>query len=91
MQQRERIIMCSTMEVATEVWRRAQRIPDVWIKAKRNPLSLTCINSVEYIFRAKTQGQRAVKGYHANIIGVDEFISPQILLEDTKNESLYES
>lgn len=75
------------MEVAAEVWRRAQRIPDAWIKAKRNPLSLTCINGVEYIFRAKTQGQRAVKGYHANIISADEFILPQILLEDMKDEN----
>ena len=88
---KQRIVLCSTMEVATEVWRRAQQIPDVWVKAKRNPLSLTCINGVEYIFRAKTQGQRAVKGYHANIISADEFILPQKLLEDAKDESLHES
>lgn len=81
------IVLCSTMEVATEVWRRAQRIPDVWVKAKRNPLSLTCINGVEYIFRARTEGQRAGKGYHANIIWVDDILSPQMLLEDTKDEN----
>lgn len=81
------IVLCSTMEVATEVWRRAQQIPDVWVKAKRNPLSLTCINGVEYIFRARTEGQRAVKGYHANIISVDDFILPQKLLEDMKDEN----
>ena len=84
---KQRIVVCSTMEVATEVWRRAQQIPDVWVKAKRNPLSLTCINGVEYIFKARTEGQRAVKGYHANIIWVDEFILPQILLEDMKDEN----
>ena len=84
---KQRIVLCSTMEVAIEVWRRAQRIPDVWVKAKRNPLSLTCINGVEYIFRARTEGQGAEKGYHANIIWVDDILSPQMLLEDTKDEN----
>ena len=68
--------MCSTMEVATQAWKRAQyQFPDVWLKSDKSNLSLLCINGVEYLFRARTEGQRAVKGYHANIIWVDDFLS----------------
>lgn len=68
------IIMHPTVERATQNWLQLCRNHKSLIKeAKRNPLSVKFINGDIWYFRGETEGARAYKGYHAEMISVDDF------------------
>jgi len=70
----EIIIMHPTLERATQNWLQFCRNYKSLIKeAKRNPLSVKFINGDIWYFRGETEGARAYRGYHAEMICVDEF------------------
>lgn len=68
------IIMHPTVERATQNWLQLCRNHKSLIKeAKRNPLLVKFINGDIWYFRGETEGARAYRGYHAEMISVDEF------------------
>ena len=68
------IIMHPTLERATQNWLQLCRNHKPLIKeAKRNTLSVRFINGDIWYFRAETEGARAYRGYHAEMIWCDEF------------------
>lgn len=68
------IIMHPTLERATQNWLQLCKNYKSLIKeAKRNPLSVKFINGDIWYFRAETEGARAYRGYHAEMIWCDEF------------------
>ena len=68
------IIMHLTLERATQNWLQLCRNHKSLIKeAKRNPLSVKFINGDIWYFRAKTEGVRAYRGYHAEMICSEDF------------------
>lgn len=68
------IVMHPTLEIATQNWLQLCRNHKNLIKeSKRNPLSVKFINGDIWYFRAETEGARAYRGYHAEMICVDEF------------------
>ena len=70
----ETIIMHPTLERATQNWLQFCRNHKSLIKeAKRNPLSVKFINGDIWYFRGETEGARAYRGYHAEMISVDDF------------------
>lgn len=82
----ERIIMFPTVLQAIKSWNRICETYQSIIKvAKRNPLSITFINGYTWYFRGKSEGERAIRGYHADITFVDDFI-----FEDEIGEMLVE-
>lgn len=69
------IIMHTTLERATQNWLQFCHKHKSLIKeAKCNPLSVKFINGDIWYFRGKTEGARAYRGYHAEIIWYDEFL-----------------
>lgn len=68
------IIMHPTVEKAKQNWFAVCRIYKLLIKeAKRNPLSVKFVNGDTWYFRAKTEGARAYRGYHAEMVCIDDF------------------
>lgn len=70
----ETIIMHPTVERATQNWLHFCRNHKSLIKeAKRNPLSVKFINGDTWYFRGETEGVRAYRGYHAEMVSIDDF------------------
>lgn len=68
------IIMHPTVERAKQNWLQFCRYYKSLIKeAKRNPLSVKFINGNTWYFRVETEGARAYRGYHAEMVCVDDF------------------
>ncbi len=66
------IIVCPTFRQAEVKWKEMQRLyPDYWIKARRQPMSLTRIDGYEYIF--VINHPRYLLGLHGDIVYMDEF------------------
>lgn len=68
------IIMCPTVERAKYEWGKFQRIFEPVIRRiHKNPLMIELHTGEVFYYRGETEGQRAVLGYHADIVSVDEF------------------
>ena len=68
------IIMHPTVAQAVNHWGEVlQGIPNLVKEARRNPLSIKLINGDIWYFRGETEGARAYRGYHAEMICVDDF------------------
>ncbi len=69
----EQIIMFPTLEQATQCWEETKsKYKGIIIEKRKNPLSITLVNGDVWIFRSKTEGQRAVRGFHGNVYGYKE-------------------
>ena len=76
------IIMHPTVEIATQNWLQLCRNYKHLIKeAKRNPLSVKFINGDIWYFRGETEGARAYRGYHAEMIWCDDFSFDEKIVE----------
>lgn len=72
---KDTIVLCQTLQRATMEWNHffyvyRSRI----LRADRNQLKIVLLGGATLYFRAETQGQRAVRGFHADICSIDEFI-----------------
>lgn len=68
------VIMHLTIEKANQNWLQLCSKHKSLIKeARRNPLSIKFINGDIWYFRAVTEGAKAYRGYHAEMISVDDF------------------
>ena len=76
------VIMCPTVNRVTEEWMQFCSKHQSLIKdAKRNPLSVKLINGDIWYFRGETEGARAYRGYHAEMVCIDEFPLDDLLGE----------
>ena len=72
MKMKDIIVMCPTVEKATMVYKDLLRNhPGLWGKTYKREIVLE--NEKRIMFKGETEGQQAVKGYHADIISIDEF------------------
>lgn len=68
------IIMCPTVERAKYEWGKYQRIFEPVIRRiHKNPLMIELHTGEVFYFRGETEGQRAVRGYHSDVVSVDDF------------------
>lgn len=71
------IVLCPTLRRAFYEWHRlADTYPDMWTDICRNPMSLTSIYGVKYIFRSDNEPDK-LYGFHGDVIVVDEFELPE--------------
>lgn len=69
------VIMSPTVERAVYEWKAfLSRWSTIIKKANRTYLCVELLNGHKIYFKGETEGQRALIGLHADIIGVDEFI-----------------
>ena len=66
------IILCPTVRRAVYEWERLARLP-FWMAISKPDLTLTSIFVNTWKFVGETEGQRGLRGYHAEIIGIDDF------------------
>ena len=82
------IIMCPTYHRAVYEWERLVRLP-FWMSANKPKLTLTSIHGNTWKFVCEAEGQRGLRGYHAEIISIDDFIEPDWNEEvDETNETM---
>lgn len=75
MKQKAVIVMCPTVlnavygfEVALKSW------PEVIEKANKSQRYVELFGGLRVYFKAETEGQRALRGFHADIISFDVFM-----------------
>ena len=66
------IILCPTFRRAVYEWERLAELP-LWAKVNKPQLTLTSIFGNTWKFVVETEGQRGLRGYHGEIISVDDF------------------
>ena len=72
---KDTIVMCSTLERATREWDHFCYVyRSVIQRANRNQLKIVLLRGATLYFRAETQDQRAVRGFHGDICSIDDFI-----------------
>ena len=72
---KDTIVMCPTLYIATMEWNHFCYVFRSMIqRTNRNQLKIVLLGGATLYFRATTQGQRAVKGFHADICWIDDFI-----------------
>lgn len=72
---KDTIVMCSTLQRATIEWDHFCYVYKSMIqRANRNQLKIVLHGGTTLYFKAMTQGQRAVKGFHGDICWIDDFI-----------------
>lgn len=72
---KDTIVMCPTLQRATMEWAHFFYVyRSIIQRANRNQLKIVLLGGATLYFKAETQGQRAVRGFQANICSIDEFI-----------------
>ena len=77
------IILCPTVRRAVYEWERLAQLP-FWMAISKSKLTLTSIFGNTWKFVGETEGQRGLRGYHAEIISVDDLIKLDWDREETK-------
>lgn len=69
------IVMCPTVQRASYEFEKFCKVyEEIIAKSRRNPYSVTLLNGRTFIFRGETEGVRAYRGYHADVINIDDFV-----------------
>ena len=72
------VIMSPTVNRAVDEWKAfLSRWSTIIKKANRTSLCVELLSGHKIYFKGETEGQRALLGLYADIISVDEFITPQ--------------
>lgn len=83
---KDTIVICPTLQRATMEWDHFCYVYRSMIqRADRNQLKIVLLRGATLYFKAETEGQRAVKGFHADICSIDEFIGK--VEEDAKEKN----
>lgn len=79
---KDTIVMTSTLERATYYFERfCITYRDMIIKANKAQLKIKFSTGTTIYFRAETQGQRVLRGFHGEICSIDEFIKQNEVTE----------
>lgn len=69
------IVMSKTMKESCQVCRSfVSKYHPIIRNKKHSPFEVTLLDGTKILFRADTLGQRAIRGYRAEIIRDDEFL-----------------
>ena len=72
------VIMSPTVNRAVYEWKAfLSRWSTIIKKANRTSLCIELLSGHKIYFKGETEGQIALRGLHADIIRVDEFVMPQ--------------
>ena len=72
------IVMCPTLQRADYEWREYCKTHESIIReTKRKPLTVKLMNGQTLFFRGETEGSRAVRGYHASVVAIDDLLLEQ--------------
>lgn len=79
---KDTIIMLSTLRRATYYFERFCIIyRDMIIKANKAQLKIKLSTGTTIYFRAKTEGERVLRGFHGEVCSIDDFINQNELRE----------
>lgn len=67
------MVMCPTLRYATQEWERLRKLSGLWIESTRHPLTITSYTGTKYYFVSETEGSRRSRGFHGEIVSIDEF------------------
>lgn len=72
------VIMSPTVNEAVFEWKAfLSRWSTIIKKANRTSLYIELLSGQKIYFKGETEGQRALRGLHADIISADEFVMPK--------------
>lgn len=79
---KDTVILLPTFRQATYYFERfCITYRDMIIKANKAQLKIKLSTGTTIYFRAETQGQRVLRGFHAEICSIDEFIKQKKVTE----------
>lgn len=68
------IVMCPTVRIATQKWKEFLNVNNTCVCSFNTAqLSVRLVNGTKIYFKGETEGQRVLRGIHADIIQIDEF------------------
>ena len=68
------IVMCPTVRMATQKWKEFLNVNNACVcRFNKAQLSVRLANGINFYFKGETEGQRVLRGMHADIIQIDEF------------------
>ena len=68
------IVMCPTVRMATQKWKEFLNANNECVYSfNKAQLSVRLVNGTKIYFKGETEGQRVLRGTHADIIQIDEF------------------
>lgn len=68
------IVMCPTVEIATQKCKEFLNANNTYVcRFNKAQLLVGLINGTNIYFKGETEGQRVLRGTHADIIQIDEF------------------
>ena len=68
------IVMCPTVRIATQKWKEFLNVNNTCVCSfNKAQLSVRLVNGTKIYFKGETEGQRVLRGIHADIIQIDEF------------------
>lgn len=77
------IVMSPTVNRAVYEWKAfLSRWSTIIKKANRANLYVELLSGHKIYFKGETEGQRVLRGLHADVINIDEFIMPNVESED---------
>lgn len=72
---KDTIVICPTLQRATMEWNHFCYVyRSIIQRVNRNQLKIVLLRGATLYFKAETEGQRAVRGFHADICSIDDFI-----------------
>jgi hypothetical protein len=86
--------MHPTLNKAVWNWTQLCKNHESLIKeARRNPLSVKFINGDIWYFRTEAEGAKAYRGYHADVVYIDDFPLNEklgeVFVKEQENDSCY--
>lgn len=73
------VIMCPTVQRAVFEWKSfLTRWATIIKKVNRTNLYVELLSGHKIYFKGETEGQRALRGLHADIVSIDEFLDKHI-------------
>ena len=71
---KDTIVMCPTVMIATQKWKEFLNANNACVCGfNKAQLSVRLVNGINIYFKGETEGQRVLRGTHADVITIDEF------------------
>lgn len=82
------VVMTPTFNRAVYEWKAfLSRCSTIIKKANRPSLSIELLSGQKIYFKGETEGQRALRGLHADVVMIDEFLIAVAESEAKKNDT----
>ena len=68
------IVLCPTLGIATQKWKEFLDVNNTYVcRFNKAQLLVGLVNGINIYFKGETEGQRVLRGTHADVIQMDEF------------------